>query len=68
MDDARKINFNLDQFHMSHYKNFLKNPRYADDNITNWELYNIVNDSTLLNKTTFYGRGGKVLDFNELDL
>lgn len=56
--DAKSINFNLDQFSLSRFKSFLSNPKYGDDNITNWELHTILKNPSFLNKTTFYGPGG----------
>jgi len=58
ISDAKSINFNLDGFSLSRFKNFLSNPKYGDDNITNWELYTILTNPSFLNKTTFYGPGG----------
>jgi len=58
INDAKSINFNLDKFSLSRFKDFLRNPKYGDDNITNWELYTILTNPSFLNKTTFYGSGG----------
>ncbi|RKH45243.1 RHS repeat-associated core domain-containing protein [Corallococcus sicarius] len=61
MHDARRIHFNLDQFDLERFGRFAKDPSFAEHNVTNWELDQILNDSTLLRKTIFYGPGGVVV-------
>lgn len=58
MRSSSRIHFNLDQMNLRAFQEFAGNPRLADDNITNWELFQVLNDPDLLKKTIFYGAGG----------
>jgi hypothetical protein len=58
MSKADNINFNLDEFNMEKYNQFLTNQK-IENSVTNWELSKILNSKELLEKTRFYGAGGK---------
>jgi len=55
MNGARSLNFNLEGMDMGRFAEFAKNPVLGEGNITNWELFNILKNPSLLGKTTFYG-------------
>ncbi len=60
MTSAEKLKFNLDQFDMNQFEAFAKSPKFAEENIANWELYKVLNDKKLLDKTIFYGADGQL--------
>jgi hypothetical protein len=61
MKDASKIHFNLDGVEMARVRAFMTNPQFSPNNITNWELTQILSHPRLLDKTIFYERGGKIV-------
>lgn len=55
MNGAASLHFNLEGMDMGRFAEFAKNPVLGDGNITNWELFTILKNPSLLGKTTFYG-------------
>lgn len=61
MRDANSLHVNLEGFSMKSFQEFAKSPGFRDGSITNWEVHTILNDSSLLNKATFYGPGRTIV-------
>jgi hypothetical protein len=61
MAGANRLHFNLDQFSTANFQKFAKNPAFSAGNIANWELDTILRNPSLLEKTTFYGPGGRIV-------
>ncbi len=55
MNAASSIHFDLEGFDVDRFTEFIGNPSIGPRNATNWELYTILNNPSLLGKTTFYG-------------
>jgi hypothetical protein len=81
MENADEIHFNLDGWSKNNYKKYLNKRDRAfkgnppseltifDDNggyITNWEYHQIITNPSLLNKTTFYDKGGNIRPHDQL--
>ena len=48
------LNFNLTNFSRTRFNMFNPSDKLGVGNVTNWELYNIINTSGALNRTTFW--------------
>ncbi|HSO32880.1 MAG TPA: hypothetical protein VLT33_10190 [Labilithrix sp.] len=55
MNGARSLHFNLKGVDMGRFAELAKNPAMGPGNATNWELFTILKNPSLLGRTTFYG-------------
>ncbi len=55
MSAARSLHFNLEGMDMGRSAEFATNPVIWPGNATNWELFTVPKNPSLLGKTTFYG-------------
>ena len=68
MENTKSIHFNLQGMTQAHFQKFLKGggknfvPFPGASNVTNRELYEVLTNSHLLEKTTFYDGIGKIID------